>query len=163
MINPFEKSLADLDVLLSDLQSYIDSSEGHSKSLNDFTKPSYSCEDCEFFCWTEQNFGKCNVSLDKALGWGVCDNFRPIIPRRNEYVVAFDTFRDTVSELNSSVFNIIAPMIQPFSPEEPSKRQNDVCLSCGSLLEIQTRGRRKFCAHCGCYLPEIIYSKDLTA
>lgn len=134
--------------------------------------PSYSalsCEDCEFFCWTEENFGKCNVSLDKALGWGVCDNFTPLIPRKNEYVIAFNNFANEVSFLNSNSFTSIVDaeaekaysLIQKLYPGEHSTRQLDICISCGSPLKIKTLGRRKFCAHCGCYLPEIIYSKGM--
>lgn len=36
------------------------------------------------------------------------------------------------------------------------------CLACGSALSIEARGRRKYCASCGCYLPEIIYDTTFT-
>ena len=35
--------------------------------------------------------------------------------------------------------------------------QSVTCFSCKRPLEIETRGKRKYCAACGCYLPEIIY------
>ena len=34
------------------------------------------------------------------------------------------------------------------------------CISCGAQLKSFTRGRRKFCAKCGVYLPQIIYDKS---
>ena len=36
------------------------------------------------------------------------------------------------------------------------------CFSCGTPLEIAIHGRRKYCAHCGCYLPEILYDHRFT-
>jgi DNA-directed RNA polymerase subunit RPC12/RpoP len=38
----------------------------------------------------------------------------------------------------------------------------EICISCGMPLEIDMRGRRKYCAHCGCYLPEILYDHRFT-
>lgn len=40
--------------------------------------------------------------------------------------------------------------------------QNATCFVCGSSLEIEISGRRKYCAHCGCYLPEILYDHRFT-
>ena len=37
------------------------------------------------------------------------------------------------------------------------ERQSATCFSCGSALEMTTRGRSRYCARCGCYLPSIIY------
>lgn len=34
------------------------------------------------------------------------------------------------------------------------------CIACGAQLKSVTRGRRKFCAKCGVYLPRIIYDKS---
>lgn len=31
------------------------------------------------------------------------------------------------------------------------------CIACGTHLDAVTRGRKKFCANCGVYLPRIIY------
>ena len=36
------------------------------------------------------------------------------------------------------------------------------CFSCGTPLEIEIHGRRKYCAHCKCYLPEILYDHRFT-
>lgn len=34
------------------------------------------------------------------------------------------------------------------------------CIACGTPLDAVTRGRHKFCAKCGVYLPRIIYDKS---
>ena len=34
------------------------------------------------------------------------------------------------------------------------------CIACGAQLDAITRGRHKFCAKCGVYLPRIIYDKS---
>lgn len=34
------------------------------------------------------------------------------------------------------------------------------CIACGAQLKSVTRGRRKFCAKCGVYFPQIIYDKS---
>jgi len=34
------------------------------------------------------------------------------------------------------------------------------CIACGTQLDPITRGRRKYCAKCGVYLPRIIYDKS---
>lgn len=43
--------------------------------------------------------------------------------------------------------------------EKPS---SPICFVCGAQLQIASRGRRKYCASCGCYLPEIIYDTAFT-
>jgi len=40
--------------------------------------------------------------------------------------------------------------------------QNATCFVCGAPLKIEIRGRRKYCAHCGCYLPDILYDHRFT-
>jgi predicted RNA-binding Zn-ribbon protein involved in translation (DUF1610 family) len=38
--------------------------------------------------------------------------------------------------------------------------QQITCIACGAPLDAVTRGRHKFCAKCGVYLPRIIYDKS---
>ena len=67
----------------------------------------------------------------------------------------------TYDELMSSLDLIIKRQI-----EEAEKMlqsiQTATCFSCGSPLAIKNRGRKKYCAHCGCYLPEILYDHRFT-
>lgn len=48
-----------------------------------------------------------------------------------------------------------------YTPAKPKAKPNiPVCISCGSTLRIERKGSRKYCAKCGCYLPEIVYMGD---
>lgn len=44
-------------------------------------------------------------------------------------------------------------LIEEYSPQI-------TCIACGTQLKSVIRGRRKYCAKCGVYLPKIIYDKS---
>lgn len=60
------------------------------------------------------------------------------------------------NDLMSHLDRIIKGQIEE-AEEMLQSIQTATCFSCSSPLAIKNRGRKKYCAHCGCYLPEIIY------
>lgn len=107
---------------------------------------SKDCSTCEFYCSTPPNDGRCNVTGNYTAQTNRCNQYTPYISRQRSFVPPTTKY-----------------------PPMPTSRNADtntqICLSCGLPLSTETRGRRKYCAKCGCYLPEIIYDeqfRDLT-
>lgn len=92
----------------------------------------------------------------------------PINSREKEFPYKNDslTISTTVSALENgeidsayemawedTVVRRVNKLIAEYSPQI-------TCIACGAQLKSVTRGRRKFCAKCGVYLPRIIYNKS---
>ena len=67
----------------------------------------------------------------------------------------------TYNELMSSLDLIVNCQIKEIEKKLQST-QTATCFSCGSPLEIKNSGRSRYCATCGCYLPQIIYDHRFT-
>ena len=113
---------------------------------------SKQCSSCEFFCSTPPNYGKCNITLQAVKLCDRCNQYTPYIPRRAE-----DETSDTILSALDKLCDIqIASGINLGMIIDGHSQYT--CFSCGSPLRVSTRGRRKYCSVCGCYLPEIIYN-----
>lgn len=133
------------------------------------------CADCEFFCT-----GWC-IARHKIVNgnyYFACANFtsrkRPgdrnsmseirvhtVPTHAGDYLISHlermsmfphPTYTDLVDSLDIRIKDAIdkAEMLL-------QEKQSATCFSCGSPLETITRGRSRYCARCGCYLPSIIY------
>ena len=92
----------------------------------------------------------------------------PINTRENEFMGNNDSLTisttlsalengETASSYESSweetVIHRANKLIAEYSPQT-------TCIACGTQLKSVIRGRRKYCAKCGVYLPKIIYDKS---
>lgn len=102
---------------------------------------SKDCSTCEFYCVTPPNDGRCNVTGNYTSAASRCDQYTRLI-NRNPAIIQYEPYM-TYDQL-----------IDDFKISNANK----ICFSCGSPIRISTRGRRKYCAVCGCYLPEILYN-----
>ena len=92
----------------------------------------------------------------------------PINTRENEFMGNNDslTITTTLSALENGE---IASSYESSWEETVIRRANKLieeyspqitCIACGTQLKSVIRGRRKYCAKCGVYLPKIIYDKS---
>lgn len=92
----------------------------------------------------------------------------PINTRENEFMGNNDSL--TISTTLSALENDeIASSYESSWEETVIRRANKLieeyspqitCIACGTQLKSVIRGRRKYCAKCGVYLPKIIYDKS---
>ena len=120
----------------------------------------YSCHDCIYYGLssdekpTECNIGVAfietdtyNVYIWRQEGWCLVGSSSSIFLRENE------------------ILNKASPLISEYSSRNNSMgvsfgHSTSTCIACGAQLDAITRGRHKFCAKCGVYLPRIIYDKS---
>ena len=120
------------------------------------------CINCEFYCTTPPHVGWCNVKLAPVTFQShYCDNFTRKI-ERHEMILESDIstikFFPYLSYSDFIMSNLADDTVSILVNE--TKREctpEQKCFSCGASLKIEIRGRRKYCASCGCYLPVIIY------
>lgn len=75
------------------------------------------------------------------------------------------TDRESAADIDlllSRLERYIAYSLDGISYSVATGQTEPICFSCGVQLHIKSRGRRKYCASCGCYLPEIIYDTTFT-
>lgn len=92
----------------------------------------------------------------------------PINTRENEFMGNNDSL--TISTTLSALENgEIASAYEMSWEDTVIRRANKLiaeyshqitCIACGAQLKSVIRGRRKYCAKCGVYLPKIIYDKS---
>lgn len=105
---------------------------------------SKTCDTCEFLCITPPNNGRCNITGAYVSMCDRCDNYKEFIPRHLD----LEAYINREYEAAMKAIEIL------YKPQ--------VCISCGSALQVKKIGRWKCCSVCGCYLPDIIYSEKFT-
>lgn len=88
-----------------------------------------------------------NVYIWGQEGWCLVGSSSSILSREKELL---DKASQLISEYSSRNSSMRASLGHSAS----------TCIACGAQLNPITRGRHKFCAMCGVYLPKIIYDKS---
>ena len=105
-------------------------------------------------------------SQEEMVWIRVGDSSFPIISREKEFLGKNESLTITTT---ASAKSEIAPAYESSWEETVIHRANKLiaeyspqttCIACGTQLKSVIRGRRKYCAKCGVYLPKIIYDKS---
>lgn len=107
-------------------------------------KPTWCDNGCVFI---ETDTDNVYIWSKVEMAWIRIESSRSIITRETEIL---EKATQLVYEYSLRENSMIA------SPE----RSSLTCIACGTPLDAVTRGRHKFCAKCGVYLPRIIYDKS---
>ena len=132
--------------------------------LSSDDKPNGCVNGCTFI---ETDTFTVYVWSQEEMVWIRVGSSFPIISREKEYLgnndsLTISTTASAKSEIASAyessweetVIRRANKLIEEYSPQI-------TCIACGTQLKSVIRGRRKYCAKCGVYLPKIIY--DISA
>ena len=130
-------------------------------------KEKHQCQECKYYVPFTGESGKCYVKdryvphKDSCESWIMrshscqeCEFYCHTPPNEGLCNVTLG------KALGRGVCRNFVPQLHRSKSSDAKKASS--CFSCGTPLEIEIHGRRKYCAHCGCYLPEIIYDHRFT-